>query len=1281
MTTRYRKQPYLFSIITLSLGIGLLAVTGPSAFIPKANAVSAQTESVKSSAPVKLNKLPKGFVYVDDIDPKIVSEIRYAGSYNFIGKPIIGYKAPLAILTQQAALSLKAVNEDLAKQGYTLKIYDAYRPQKAVDQFISWSKDAKDQKMKKIFYPDVNKSKLFSSGYLARKSGHSRGSTVDLTLIVNSTGKDVDMGSPYDFLGVISEHGTKLITKQQTENRSVLKKAMEKRGFTAYSKEWWHYTLKNEPRISIVRNHQWAFAAWETGKRIAGHRGEATLLHVDAHLDDTWDGILADGLDRIQDEQDAIAVAGQLEIDNFIWAGFATGTIGRVVYVCPRDVDESDPFDLSDWPLQGEQLRPLKRLLEKRSYHGIRLDSVQELRKAAETQGADQLLETATYPVILDLDLDYFKLKPLEPADLALKPDKQIREELSYLRELCEYDQVTVALSPSFCGGEEQSAYLLELFCEEFGLQLSQAEIWTDPGLTLYGYKADDEIIGVVGSRLDENNVLEIRHIAVHPDERGKGYGRGIVLELLAKTNPDALVAETDDDGVNFYRAIGFTIESLGERFPGVERYRCTYETEPEEEMASKRQIKLGAILHGAGGNMAAWRHPDAPSDASVNFPYYKKLAQKAEEGKFDFVFIADGLYINEKSIPHFLNRFEPITILSALAAATNKIGLVGTLSSSYSEPFTVARQFSSLDHISGGRAGWNVVTSPLEGSALNYSKAEHPSHPTRYRIAREYLEVVRGLWDSWEDDAFVRDKASGVYFDPAKLHRLNHKGEFFSVQGPLNIGRSRQGQPLIFQAGASDDGRQFAATVADAIFTNAESFDEAVLHYSDVNKRALASGRTAYQPLLLPGIAPIIGSTEEEAERKYKESAELVSIDNALDYLGRFFEHHDFSAYPLDEPFPELGDLGQNSFRSTTDRIKAKAKQEGLTLREVALQTTTPRGAFLGTPEQVADRIQQWFEGRAADGFIVSGGVPASLADFVDHVVPILQHRGLYRRDYEADTLRGNLGIPVPPNRYAKEEQTIEDPIMILEVATINVKPGTASEFESAFRRASTLISRARGYMEHELNKCVEKDNQYILLVRWASLSDHTVGFLGSPEYEEWKELLHAFYEPEPDIVDALESDLPAIVDIYNSTIASRSVTADLSPVTAESRVKWFHEHTPEHLPLWVIRDGVELAGWFSFQSFHERPAYKATAEISIYISERYRGEGIGSLLLDHALRNAPGLGLRSLIGLVFGHNEPSLKLLRRFGFEQWGLLPHVAELDGIERDLVIMGRRLEEV
>lgn len=436
----------------------------------------------------------------------------------------------------------------------------------------------------------------------------------------------------------------------------------------------------------------------------------------------------------------------------------------------------------------------------------------------------------------------------------------------------------------------------------------------------------------------------------------------------------------------------------------------------------SQRQLKLGANLNGVGNSISFWRHPDIPINASVSLEFYKKQVRIAEKGKFDLLFIADGLFINEKSNPHFLNRFEPLTLLSALAGATSHIGLVATLSTSYSEPFTVARQFASLDQLSGGRAGWNVVTSPLEGSALNFGKGEHPNHALRYEIAEEHLNVVKGLWDSWEEDAFVGDKEQGVFFDPAKLHTLNHKGKHFSVQGPLNVGRSKQGHPVIFQAGSSEAGKDLAARSADAVYTGHETLEEAREFYRDVKARAVAYGRQTADILIFPGIGPIVGRTAEEAEQKYQEIAELVSMDQALNYLGRYFDHYDFSQFPLDEPFPDIGEIGSNSFRSTTDKIKQQAREQGLTLRQVALLASTPRTSFIGTPDQIADQIQAWFEGEAADGFNVRTVVPNGLEDFVELVVPVLQERGLFRTEYEDETLRGNLGLKIPRNRHTFE-------------------------------------------------------------------------------------------------------------------------------------------------------------------------------------------------------------------------------------------------------------------
>jgi len=435
--------------------------------------------------------------------------------------------------------------------------------------------------------------------------------------------------------------------------------------------------------------------------------------------------------------------------------------------------------------------------------------------------------------------------------------------------------------------------------------------------------------------------------------------------------------------------------------------------------MSNNRQLRLGTILHGASGNMSAWRHPAAIADASINFEFVKETALKAEAGKLDFLFVADGLYINEKSIPHFLNRFEPLTVLSALASVTTHLGLVGTLSTSYSEPFTVARQFASLDHLSKGRAGWNVVTSPLEGSAKNFSREKHPEHALRYRIADEYLDVVKGLWDSWEEDAFIRDKESGQFFDANKLHTLNHHGDFFKVAGPLNISRTPQGRPIVFQAGASDDGKKLAARHADAIFTHHETLEEAQHFYRDVKGQLVSHGRSPEDLHIFQGVSVIVGKDAADVENQYQTTAALVSINDALNYLGRYFEHHDFSQYPLDEAFPDIGDLGQNSFRSTTDEIKRNARERNLTLRQVALEAASPRPRFSGTAQQVADGLQQWFESHAADGFIIQGGTPDTFPRFVDEVVPVLQARGLFRTEYPGTTLRESLGLASPVNQY----------------------------------------------------------------------------------------------------------------------------------------------------------------------------------------------------------------------------------------------------------------------
>ena len=432
------------------------------------------------------------------------------------------------------------------------------------------------------------------------------------------------------------------------------------------------------------------------------------------------------------------------------------------------------------------------------------------------------------------------------------------------------------------------------------------------------------------------------------------------------------------------------------------------------------KKVKFGVMLNGPGGHMNAWRSEDVPEDASINFDFLKSVSKKAEDAAFSFLFVADGLYINDKSIPHFLSRFEPLTLLAALAPITSKIGLVGTVSTSYSEPYTIARQLMSIDHVSGGRAGWNVVTSPLEGSAKNFSKDKHPEHSLRYDIADEHLQVVQGLWDSYEDDAFTRDKESGQYFDKEKMHELNFQGDFFNIAGPLNIERSPQGQPIIFQAGASPKGSRFAARHADAVFTNASTLAHAKETYKDLKQKAIDSGREPGDIKVFPTLQPIVGKDQEEVRSRYEYLKNLVTIDEALAYLGRYFDHHDFSQYDVDAPFPELGDVGKNSFRSTTDEIKKRAKENNLTLRQVAMEETTRESAFMGTYEEIAVQIIEWIDNDAADGFVLIPHVFGQIfEDFIDKVIPILVERGYYETDYSGQTLRDELGLKFKENRY----------------------------------------------------------------------------------------------------------------------------------------------------------------------------------------------------------------------------------------------------------------------
>ncbi|WP_213880818.1 LLM class flavin-dependent oxidoreductase [Pseudomonas sp. dw_358] len=431
------------------------------------------------------------------------------------------------------------------------------------------------------------------------------------------------------------------------------------------------------------------------------------------------------------------------------------------------------------------------------------------------------------------------------------------------------------------------------------------------------------------------------------------------------------------------------------------------------------RQLKLGAILTGVGTGQAEWLSPEIPGNASVDIDWYREQARLAEAAKFDLVFIVDSPFITPESAPHYLNRLEPLTLLSAIAGVTSKIGLVATLTTSYTEPFNVARQFASLDLISNGRAGWNVVTTGLEGAAGNFGREHHIDHTERYRKAREYLQVVQGLWDSYEDDAFPADKAGKHFLDASRQHRLDHKGEFFSVTGPLNIARSRQGQPVIFQAGISESGRGLAADFAEGIFAGVDNFEDAQVYYRDIKRRAHEAGRDPQHVVILPGIAPIIADTDEEARAIERQRDGELDLDKALVHLGRPFNYHDFRQYPLDGPFPDLGELGSNGYRGHAEHIKQVAREQNLTLRQAALRFATRYSTFVGSPQTVANEIERWFVEGASDGFNLRLTAPSEFKAFTERVLPLLQAKGLFRKEYSHNTLRGHLGLPVVENRH----------------------------------------------------------------------------------------------------------------------------------------------------------------------------------------------------------------------------------------------------------------------
>jgi len=439
--------------------------------------------------------------------------------------------------------------------------------------------------------------------------------------------------------------------------------------------------------------------------------------------------------------------------------------------------------------------------------------------------------------------------------------------------------------------------------------------------------------------------------------------------------------------------------------------------------MATSRQLRLGAFMRPVSIHPGAWRYPGAWPDANFNFGHIKRLAQTLERGKFDAFFMADHLAVLNMPTAalkrsHTVTSFEPLTLLPALAVVTERLGLVATASTTFDLPYHIARRFASLDHISGGRAGWNVVTTSNPDSALNFGLEEHVEHGERYHRAREFIDVVTGLWDSWADDAFVRDVASGVYFDPAKLHVLDHKGEHLSVRGPLNIARPIQGWPVIVQAGASESGRQLAAETAEVVFASQRRLDEAQRFYADVKGRMVKLGRDPDHLKILPGCFVIVGDSLDEAQAKKARLEDLVHYDTSIASLSIALGT-DASGFDPDGPLPEIPD--SNASKSSRDRLVERAKRDHLTVRQLAKQVGGFGGLeMIGTPKMIADQMEEWLVGNASDGFnIMFPFLPAGLDEFVDRVVPELQRRGLFRHEYEGATLRENLGLPRPPNQF----------------------------------------------------------------------------------------------------------------------------------------------------------------------------------------------------------------------------------------------------------------------
>ncbi|KOU53776.1 LLM class flavin-dependent oxidoreductase [Streptomyces sp. WM6378] len=441
--------------------------------------------------------------------------------------------------------------------------------------------------------------------------------------------------------------------------------------------------------------------------------------------------------------------------------------------------------------------------------------------------------------------------------------------------------------------------------------------------------------------------------------------------------------------------------------------------SEPED-----RELVLGAYLsYGTGHHAAAWRHPDAVADGAQNIDHYIDIARTAERGLFDFMFLSDTPSVFNDDRDGYGSRvvvFEPMTLLSALAMKTTHLGLVATASTTYKEPYNVAREFASLDLLSGGRAGWNMVTSSKKDAAHNFGLDEHPEHGDRYRRAAEFFEVVTGLWDSWEDDAFPRDKERGVFYDPARRHVLGHEGAHFGVRGELNVSRPPQGHPLVVQAGSSEDGKELAARTAEAVFTAQPDMAAAQAFRTDLRQRLAQYDRVNRDILVMPGLCPFIGATDEEAREKFEQLQRLIHPGLGVAMLSDLVGGFDLSGYDVDGPLPELPPSnGNQSRRGLIEKLAA----EGLTIRQLYERMTIARGhlVLVGSYRRVARTMAQWLRSGAADGFnIMPPQLPGGLAEFVDHVVPELQKLGVYKEGYREGTLREKLGLRRPPSRYA---------------------------------------------------------------------------------------------------------------------------------------------------------------------------------------------------------------------------------------------------------------------